>query len=65
MRAQRSMFEEWTRGRLSTLGATDPEAGARALLAFGAGLIVNRLTVAPDTPIRPTVEIAVRGCLPT
>lgn len=64
MRAQRSMFEEWTRGRLSMLGSTDPDAAARALLAFSAGLIVNRLTVAPDTPIRPTVEIAVRGCLP-
>ena len=65
MRAQRSLFEEWTRGRLAMLGATDPDAAARALLAFAAGLIVNRLTVAPDAPLRPTVEIAVHGCLST
>lgn len=63
MRAQRSQFELWTRDLLAGLGAPDPDAAARALLAFSAGLIVNRLTVAPDAPIRPTVEIAVRGCL--
>jgi DNA-binding transcriptional regulator YbjK len=63
MRAQRSLFEQWSRDLLSTLGAEDPDAAARALLAFAAGLIVNRLTVAPDAPLRPTVEIAVRGIL--
>lgn len=63
MHTQRSMFEEWTRGVLSMLGATDPDAAARAVLAVSAGLIVNRLTVAPDTPIRPTVELAVRSCV--
>lgn len=63
MRAQRSMFEEWTRDMLSTLGATNPDAAARAVLAVAAGIIVNRLTVAPDTPIRPTIELAVRACV--
>lgn len=63
-RAQRSMFEQWVRGLLEGLEAEDPDAAARALLAFGAGLIVNRLTVAPDAPIRATVELAVRGILP-
>ncbi|MBP2413843.1 DNA-binding transcriptional regulator YbjK [Arthrobacter stackebrandtii] len=63
MRTQRSMFEEWTRGLMSTLGARDPDAAARAMLAVCAGLIVNRLTVAPEGPIRPVVELAMRGCL--
>ena len=59
--AQRALFEEWTRRLLSELGAVDPDAAARALLAFSAGLIVNRLTVASDAPLRPTVELAVRA----
>ena len=63
MRAQRSLFENWARQRLTDLGAVDPDNSARALLAMSAGIIVNRLTVAPDTPIRPTVELTVRGCL--
>ncbi len=61
--AQRSMFEEWTRDVLARLGAKDPAVGASALLAFSAGLIVNRLTVAPDAPTRPVVALAVRACL--
>jgi len=64
MRAQRSMFEEWMRGLLFTLGARDPDAAARTMLAVCAGIIVNRLTVTPDGPIRPTIELAMRGCLP-
>lgn len=63
IRAQRSLFEDWTRERLTDLGAADPDNAARALMAMSAGIIVNRLTVAPDTPIRPTVELTVRGCL--
>lgn len=63
MRAQRSLFEDWTRARLTDLGTSDPDHAARALLAMSAGIIVNRLTVAPDTPIRPLVELIVRGCL--
>lgn len=63
MRVQRTMFEEWTTGLLFTLGAPDPDAAARALLAVCAGIIVNRLTVDPDAPIRPTMELAMRGCL--
>lgn len=63
MREQRSLFEEWARAFLSRLGAGDPDTAARALLAVSAGIIVNRLTVAPDAPIRPTVEVAVRAAL--
>ncbi|MFD4958392.1 TetR/AcrR family transcriptional regulator [Microbacterium sp. NPDC058389] len=61
--AQRSLFEEWTRDQLVRLGASDPDDGARALLAMSAGIIVNRLTVAPDAPIRPTVALAVRAAV--
>ena len=64
MREQRSQFESWTRDLLAGLGAEHPEAAAVTVLAVSAGLIVNRLTVAPDTPIRPALELAVRGCLP-
>ena len=63
MRAQRSIFEDWTRGLLSTLGAPDPDAAAHTMLAVCAGIIVNRLTVDPNAPIRPTIELAMRGCL--
>ena len=63
VRAQRSLFEDWTRDQLVRLGAAEPDAGARALLAVSAGIIVNRLTVAPEAPIRPTVERAVRAAL--
>lgn len=64
MLRQRSIFEEWTRDRLALLGAAEPEIAARALLAASAGIIVNRLTVAPDAPIRPTIELVVRSALP-
>jgi DNA-binding transcriptional regulator YbjK len=64
MGTQRSRFENRLRDLLTGLGAEDPDAGARALLAVGAGLIVNRLTVAPETPVRPAVALVVRACLP-
>lgn len=62
-RAERTLFEDWTRSLLAGLGAADPDVAARTLLALSAGLIVNRLTVAPDAPIRPTVSFAVRASL--
>jgi DNA-binding transcriptional regulator YbjK len=63
VRAQRGRFEESMRELLAGLGADDPGAGARILLALCAGLIVNRLTVAPDTPLRPAVTLAVDAIL--
>lgn len=63
MRSQRGLFEEWTRDLLATLGAPDPAMAARTLLALSAGLIVNRLTVAPDTPVREPLAVALRGAL--
>jgi DNA-binding transcriptional regulator YbjK len=63
MRAQRSLFEDWTRERFAALGAADPDVAARTVLATSAGIIMNRLTVAPEAPIRPTVELVVRAAL--
>ncbi|MBD3942762.1 TetR family transcriptional regulator [Microbacterium sp. NEAU-LLC] len=63
MTAQRSIFVEWTRDRLRMLGAPDPETSAPAVLTTCAGIIVNRLTVAPGLPIRPTLEFVVRAAL--
>jgi DNA-binding transcriptional regulator YbjK len=63
MHAERSAFAAWTRDVLTGLGAPDPDAAARTLLAVSAGLIVNRLTVDPDAELRPVVEVAVRGAL--
>lgn len=64
LRDQRSHFEGWMRDVLAGVGAPEPEVAARTLLALSAGLIVNRLTVAPAAPVRPAVEMAVRGCVP-
>jgi DNA-binding transcriptional regulator YbjK len=64
IRAQRSQFEQWLSDLLARFGAEDPDAGARAALAVGAGLIVNRLTVAPDAPVRPAVALVVLACIP-
>ncbi|HWI30274.1 MAG TPA: TetR family transcriptional regulator [Microbacterium sp.] len=63
LREGRSRFELWIRDLLARLGAPEPDTAARALLAVSAGLIVNRLTVAPGAPIRPTVELVARGSL--
>lgn len=62
--AQRRAFEEWMRTLAGSLGMPEPEAAARTLLACGSGLVLHRLTVDPDAPVRPVVERAVRGCLP-
>lgn len=62
-REQRARFEQWLHDLLDGLGAPEPRTAARALLAFTAGLIVNRVTVAPETELRPLVALVVRGCL--
>lgn len=64
MREQRGLFATWTQGVLAGLGVTEPETAARTLLALSAGIIVNRLTVDPDFPPRPSLEQVIRGVLP-
>ena len=63
IREQRGLFAKWTRDVLSGFGAADPDLAARTLLGLSAGIIVNRLTVDPDFPPRPSLEAALRGAL--
>lgn len=63
MHAQREGIAAWTRALLVQLGAKHPDAALRAFMAFGDGIILHRLSVDPDAPVRPSVAVAVRGCL--
>lgn len=63
LRAQRALFAELTRFFLESLGAKHPDAAVQAFMAFGDGLVLHRLTVDPDAAVRPSVAIAIRGCL--
>jgi DNA-binding transcriptional regulator YbjK len=61
--ANRRRFEQWSNAILTSLGAPDPAAAARTLMASSEGLVLHRLTVDPDAPLRPSVAMAVRACL--
>lgn len=63
LRAQREGIAAWTRALLVQLGAQHPDTALRAFMAFGDGLILHRLSVDPTAPVRPSVAVAVRGCL--
>ena len=60
---QRRLFVEWTAAHLARIGARSPEEAARALMAAGDGLVLHRVTVDPESEIRPIVERAVRAAL--
>lgn len=63
MRGQRAGMAAWTRNLLVALGARHPDAALHAFMAFGDGLILHRLTVDPDAPVRPSVAVALHGAL--
>lgn len=63
MHAQREAMAAWSRNLLTALGAKHPDAATHAFMAFGDGLILHRLSVDPSAPVRPTVAVAVHGCL--
>lgn len=63
LRIQREGIAAWTRSLLVQLGARHPDIALHAFMAFGDGLILHRLSVDPAAPIRPSVAVAVRGCL--
>jgi DNA-binding transcriptional regulator YbjK len=63
LRAQREAMAAWSRNLLVTLGAKHPDTALHAFMAFGDGIILHRLTVDPDAPVRPSVDAALRGCL--
>ena len=53
----------WSRNLLVTLGARHPDAALHAFMAFSDGIVLHRLSVDPDLPVRPSVAVAVHGCL--
>ena len=63
LHAQREGIAAWTRELLVRLGAKHPDTALRAFMAFGDGIILHRLSVDPDAQVRPSVAVAVRGCL--
>jgi len=63
MRAQREGIAAWTRSLLVALGAQHPDAALHAFMAFGDGLVLHRLSVDPDAPVRESVAVALHGCL--
>lgn len=63
LHTQREAMTAWARGLLVALGARRPDAAVRAFIAFSDGIILHRLSVDPNVPVRATVDVAVRGCL--
>lgn len=63
LRAQREGMAAFARSLLVQLGAKHPDVALHAFMAFGDGLVLHRLSVDPAAPIRPSVAVAVRGCL--
>ncbi|MHA7278215.1 TetR/AcrR family transcriptional regulator [Arthrobacter sp. MDT2-2] len=60
---QRAAYVEWATDLLAGVGAARPADAVRALMAASEGLVLHRLTVDPDAPVRPVVERIVRACL--
>jgi hypothetical protein len=63
LHAQREAMAAWARSLLVALGAKHPDTALRAFMAFGDGIVLHRLSVDPDAPVRESVAVAVRGCL--
>lgn len=63
LRVQREGLEAWSRSLLVSLGAKNPDVAVHAFMAFGDGIVLHRLSVDPDAPVRESVAVAVRGCL--
>lgn len=63
LHAQREGMAAWARSLLVTLGARHPDTALHAFMAFGDGIVLHRLSVDPEAPVRASVAVAVRGCL--
>jgi DNA-binding transcriptional regulator YbjK len=63
LRAQREGMAAWSRELLVALGARNPDDALHAFMAFSDGIVLHRLSVDPTVPVRPSVAVAVRGCL--
>ncbi|WP_152189732.1 TetR/AcrR family transcriptional regulator [Georgenia satyanarayanai] len=61
--AGRTVLEAALTEALRTLGASDPGASARAVMACAEGLILHRVARHDDADVRPVVELVVRASL--
>lgn len=59
----RTTFEAALQRALAELGATDPVAATRAMMACAEGLILHRVARHDDSDIRPVLELVVRAAL--
>jgi DNA-binding transcriptional regulator YbjK len=60
---QREVYRAWVTALLARVGAPHPDGAVRTFMAAADGLMLHRVTVDPEAPIRPVVEHAVRACL--
>lgn len=61
--AQRAAFVDWTTELLARVGARTPDEAVRTLMAAADGIVLHRVTVDPEAPIRPVIARTVRACL--
>lgn len=61
--AQRAAFVGWTTALLTRVGAHSPAEAVRTLMATADGIVLHRVTIDPDAPIRPVITRAVHACL--
>ena len=63
LEVQRHEYEVFARELLASLGARDPDVAVRTFMATLDGLILHRITVDPDAPVRPAIDLVLRACL--
>ena len=63
LEVQRHEYEVFSRELLESLGAKDPDVAVRTFMATLDGLILHRITVDPDAPVRPAIDLVLRACL--
>lgn len=63
LREQRLGMEAWVRGILTSLGGDTAARHAAFVMATGDGLLLHRVTVDPDAPIREVITHAVHAAL--
>jgi DNA-binding transcriptional regulator YbjK len=61
--ANRHAFEGWMVALLTGLGAHSPEEHARTVMACAEGLVMHRISIDAELPVRPTIETVLRACL--
>lgn len=59
--AGRARFRALAEAGMAAVGAADPAAAATAVMAMGEGLIIHRIAVDPDAPVRAAIDGVVRA----